>query len=564
MLNVMHLYRKQELLLKTDEYNMLKDEHVLQLIGMYRIFLLSADWNTLLQNACSLRKVTNDVLFVNSLVLALRDRSDTQFVIIPGLNEILPRLFYDNRIIQRVEASNSSIITLENELQHEGLNIFMLDTGMKTFCDQLAARFQLASIDFIRQKGTIRNISQNVHQLSGEQKLLAELLLHVLQQIMARMNMERFSLGLPNLSDNLKPSSRLRQNELDAFKEHSIDLDQNLILQKLNEFNDVFQDIGNNRLVNYKSTKDIDDVVGLVLRDKLVDIKRAVLSNIYDIKDVAEIPPLSNVGYFMSEPIAQATLEAVVRLTNKKREELQAYTKDDLELPGIKIHNITVDKLLTYDELVNVDMSNIKPYVIVQEKRLNHKDFEVKIELSSDKAQRVVCRLLMSPIEDGLAKPLSIENMQLNTMALHAIAVDLKPGQNIVHIRSNDIAYSMRDTTHISEIYRKVMLATSNELSTEEDEIYQQLCAFPHRLLLPRGRSNGLPMKFIAVISAVTQDDIILQQQSSSRHICSMGTSSLFLDNLPLLYPLDRKINNLNDFNVSNVMFKDVLIYHKE
>lgn len=575
---VIQLYGQQKLLSKSETYNMLNDEHVLQLIGLYRLFLKSSDWETLLQNACSLRQQINEVLFVNAFMLAIRDRPDTQYVIIPGLNEILPHLFYSEDIIKTAELSNSTTVQLEDKQLNHGLDIFMLDTGMRTFCDQLAARFQLASVDFIRQNGSYHSLAHKPQQFNAEQKLYSELLLNNLQQIMARMNMERISFKLPSLSDGLIRQTVTRFNKTYLLQKQNIwyavrlnekrlnDLHKRLILQKLNEFGEMLKEI-QVMSEGILSTRDIDHLVGWVLKDKLVDIKRAVLTEIYEIRDYENIPLLSNVGYFMSEPIAQFTLEAVVKLFNSKRRELKAYSKKDLEFQGVKITEIQADKFYTYDELVNVDMINIdtsKEHLFVSEKRLNHKDFNIKVNVYAEKQQKAILRILMTTVLDSAGNLLPINDIQLDTMALHAIAVDLLPGNNTLEINSNDIAWTMRDTTYFSNIFKNVNLAIENKLTPDTDYVYQQQCAFPHRLLLPRGRKEGLPMKLIAIISPVTPEDYDLQQKTKHQQICSVGTSSLYLDHLPLLYPMDRQLESLDDLIVPNIMFKDIEIYHNE
>lgn len=85
------------------------------------------------------------------------------------------------------------------------------------------------------------------------------------------------------------------------------------------------------------------------------------------------------------------------------------YTRDELSLPGIKISNFQVDKLVTYfepfDALISnaVSMESMKDArgfnIIARQNRLNCKPFNWRITINSDRDMKVYCRIFLGPSE---------------------------------------------------------------------------------------------------------------------------------------------------------------------
>lgn len=87
---------------------------------------------------------------------------------------------------------------------------------------------------------------------------------------------------------------------------------------------------------------------------------------------------------------------------------LPHYTHTELMYPGVKIENIHVDKLYTYFEKFNFEITNALYVtedefhkddfkVFATQKRLTHKPFSYKVNVVSDKTEDVVVRVFLGP-----------------------------------------------------------------------------------------------------------------------------------------------------------------------
>jgi len=104
MQNVIDLDRQRRLLDEHQVYSVGRLEHVQQLRGIYRLLARAQDFDTLRRNVVYLRRNINPVLLVNALALAIRDREDTQTLIVPAVQELLPELYLDEEVIQQVRS----------------------------------------------------------------------------------------------------------------------------------------------------------------------------------------------------------------------------------------------------------------------------------------------------------------------------------------------------------------------------------------------------------------------------------------------------------------------------
>lgn len=82
----------------------------------------------------------------------------------------------------------------------------------------------------------------------------------------------------------------------------------------------------------------------------------------------------------------------------------------------------------------------------------------------------------------------------------------------------------------------------------------EQLYGFPDRLILPKGKKDGMPFKFFFYVCNFSDDQSIKMES----RIWGSNTFDLH----PMGFPLDRPVYSHN-FTLPNMYFKDVMIYHK-
>lgn len=99
--------------------------------------------------------------------------------------------------------------------------------------------------------------------------------------------------------------------------------------------------------------------------------------------------------------------------TGRYQSKLEPYTRDELIFPGVSIEKVEIDRLVTYFDEFYADLSQAVFYseeelrntdneffVRAKQYRLNHKPFNCKIHVKSDKDVKAVVKILIGPKQD--------------------------------------------------------------------------------------------------------------------------------------------------------------------
>lgn len=144
------------------------------------------------------------------------------------------------------------------------------------------------------------------------------------------------------------------------------------------------------------------------------------------------------------------------------------YTEKDLVFPGVKVTNMEVDSLVTFDDHFYVDLSNAvyyghdeKPsfHIRARQSRLNHKPFNLKIHINSDKEQKVSVKLYMAPKYDEWGRELNLTENRRNMVELDCWISKLKSGVNEISRSSKDFRWYMDDRKSMRDLYKSVVNA---------------------------------------------------------------------------------------------------------
>lgn len=123
---------------------------------------------------------------------------------------------------------------------------------------------------------------------------------------------------------------------------------------------------------------------------------------------------------------------------------------------------------------------------------------------------------------------------------------------NKIERQSKDCIFTIPDPESSEEFYSKMEKALNGgEAMTYNERIY----GFPARLLLPRGKKEGMPFQLFIHVSPVLSEPVQYQSRTWGEYK---------FDNRPIGYPLDRP--PLYDFHNEgpNMFFKDIMIFHKD
>lgn len=132
------------------------------------------------------------------------------------------------------------------------------------------------------------------------------------------------------------------------------------------------------------------------------------------------------------------------------------------------------------------------------------------------------------------------------------LIVTVKSGTNKIERNSHESIYVVPDEMPSDVLYKRVVKALEGG---ETFNFPGQLYGFPDRLMLPKGKKEGMPFKFFIAVSHF--DETVAMEMDTP----VWGPS--VVDARPLGYPLDRPISTFN-FTVPNFYTKDVLIFHKQ
>ena len=195
--------------------------------------------------------------------------------------------------------------------------------------------------------------------------------------------------------------------------------------------------------------------------------------------------------------------------------------------------------------------------------QLTYKPFYFNLDVTSDKAQKVVIRSFVGPKFNQFGKLYTFEESRENFYEFDQFVYDLPAGKSVIKKYSKDIYNTIKDRTTYTELYKTVMLAIDGKIEFPLD-MSEAHCGYPNRLVFPKGWSSGMPVQFFFIISPYIEPEI--PQYSTYDHVisCGVGSGSQYIDNQSFGYPLDRDVYNYKEFFVPNMYFADAKIYHND
>ncbi|KAL7729296.1 hypothetical protein ACLKA6_008875 [Drosophila palustris] len=400
----------------------------------------------------------------------------------------------------------------------------------------------------------------------------SEVLAHTLRQLVARLNQERISLRLGNEEMNLMDSSCLILPSENQARRNRVLLDQiNRVKSILGQLINRSIRVADSALGQLDETLRLERVMGEILTGRLGDTGvLRILRELFQDSTDRQMDALG-LDVSLNNRVQQCTLRRILDVVDEQREQqLGAYRREQLDMPGVTINEVRVSRLSTRIEEGDMDVSSLleqpqQMQMLVRQRRLDNLPFTIDLDINSERAQEqdVVIRLLLGPRQDAEGRDLSLEQRRKNFVLLDAIRARLQSGRNRVQHRSTNIGWTTRDVTPYSEIYRRVMntMRGQQEQLTVEDLVGDN-GRFPQRLLLPHGRPEGLPMQLLVIVSPLErQEHRVLLERTGGL----MGISQAAIeDKRPLGFPLDRRIDNEQELLAnSNVQLQNVVILHE-
>lgn len=286
---------------------------------------------------------------------------------------------------------------------------------------------------------------------------------------------------------------------------------------------------------------------------------------------------LDNYQTALRDPVFYQLQKRLVNLVFLFKKRLPCYTHEELYFPGVKIDNVMVDKLVTYFDDYLMDITNavvltedeIKKTtsdmtIFARKRRLNHQPFKVTLDVFSDKTADCVVKIFLGPKYDHLNRLIDINQNRLNFVELDSFLYKLVNGKNTIVRNSIDMHNLVRDRLMTRDLIKKFQTITDIKDLLIKD-LRNVNTGFPARLLLPKGRIGGMDMMLYVIVCPLRLVDNIdynLLDVNRKDFVVDFR-STVFLDKMPLGFPLDRYIN-VAKFYTPNMKFVDVTIFHKQ
>ncbi|XP_075154960.1 fat body protein 1 [Haematobia irritans] len=128
---MLDLIRSNRVLASHEMCSLNHEEHVRQLLGLYRLFVRCRNFEMVQRLAIFARRNINPVLFVNALTLAMEDRADSRMLIMPAIYEILPRLYNDDAVLRLVENVQRDMVVNGNVASMRPNILDVIDMGRR-------------------------------------------------------------------------------------------------------------------------------------------------------------------------------------------------------------------------------------------------------------------------------------------------------------------------------------------------------------------------------------------------------------------------------------------------
>ncbi|XP_066998959.2 hexamerin [Anabrus simplex] len=593
---------KKGMLPRGEIFSVLYEPHMEQAIKLFNVFYYAKDWDTLFKTACWARDRVNEGQFVYAMTVALLHRQDTQDVVMPPIYEITPHLFVDSETIQKAyEARMEAVGLMKNDVKtvvipsqvntmwhtlnpEQQLSYFTEDVGLNTYHTYFHLMYPFWM--------TAKNYGLDL-------KRYGELFYYTQQQLLARYNLERLSVGLPEVDVLLfnkpiktgytpvlryqngmevpsRPDNIMIQDE-DFVKVQNIE-DIEMRLRQAIDLGYVYAMDGSK--VSIYEFKGIDILGNLIesmgqsvnynYYGNLYHMLRTLVARVVDPMHKHSVAPgtLENFMTAIRDPIYFNMCKRIDITFQKYKEMLGRYTQDELAFPGVKIESVDIDKLMTYFDNFDIDLMNAinvnnieeaqKLKIVARQQRLTYKPFTYKVVVNSDKETNVMVRVFLGPKYDITGQEMDIDTMRKYMVELDRFPYKIVSGKNEIVRNSHDSTVIVKDHTTYMDLMTKVENGLQGK-KVHVDEIMNN-CGFPERLLLPRGNKNGLPLTFFVM---VTPYDGPMTQLPMAYVSCGVGYNNKYPDMKPMGYPFDRVIRDY-DFVTPNMFWKDVLVFHKK
>ncbi|KAK3920996.1 Hexamerin [Frankliniella fusca] len=596
---------KQGILPQGEIFHVYNDSHLKEAVALFDMLYFAKDFETFVQTAAWARDHVNEGQFVYALYVATIHRDDCQGVVLPPLYEVYPQFyvhatdladFYSakmHHVNKYFKMTNwTQVVTHPEQL----VGYFTEDAGLNAY---YAYAHLYMPFWMNCEKYGITSC-----QMRGEE------FYYFHQQLLAHYNLHRMANYLPEQDDfdweqpieyAYNPDlmyhtgdyfpARPAGQSLSSIKSYTVE-DIKAIEYRIKEAIDsgfVYGKDGNKiSITSYIKGINIlgniiegnQDSVNNRYYGAYTSMLRNLFALIMDPSSEHSVAPgvMAHYETALRDPAFYYYTSYITGFFKQYKDNLPYYRPEELDFNGVAVKDVAVSKLVTYFDLFDIDVTNAVDFASLDEMeqyeyvakamRLNHQPFSYKVKVASNKQTSAVVRVFLGPNTDYIFSNFygdqasdvyyghhtaDLERLREYFVELDRFPVQLKSGDNLIERESRQFTATVGDSASFKSLLKS---AESGHVYSSNVDYH---CGFPDRLVLPIGHKAGVPYTLFVM---VTPYEASPEVHANTLYSCNGLMTAL--DNRPLGFPFDRKIDNFDRFYSPNMYFKNVAIFHKD
>ena len=498
--NLINLLKTGGILGRKNNFSPLYKTHLRQAKSVFEVLYNAKDWKTFFNVASYLRERVNYGLFVYAFSAAVLHRPDTQGVVLPPLYEVCPHFYVNEKTIQKAYEARMKVSSMGTGKEsvvipsnYTGwINLQNPELRTSYFTEDVGLNFY----HFVHHLTYPQWLKQEYYGIKNERQ--GELFYFTHQQLLARYRLERhanfmypmknFSFGEPNVVA-YAPKLRYFNGEAVPSRPENIKIrDYDLAeVERVKDYERRLRDAVDQGYVKTVKGEKIPlttetgiDVLGRLVQKGITSVNPKyygalyqltlnLLGHVVDPYHQNNVAPsvLQHYETMLRDPMYYRLYQHVNRIFESYKKTLPVYTKETLQFPGVTVEKVEVDKLMTYFENFDVDVTNAVVVgkveddkllkIVVRQPRLNHKDFTYRVTVNSNQDTTALVHVFLAPKYDVTGtRELGLAEKKQFMVQIDRFLYDLKNGKTVIERNSKDSTVSVPDFTSFRVLSKKV------------------------------------------------------------------------------------------------------------
>lgn len=562
-------------------------------------FMEASSVKELKQREEKVRGFINEKLFVFALSFVIIRKQEMRHLRLPSIVEVFPSMFVPVTTVSEMEQ--------EAKRSNPDQEIIITEYGPEFSSTHLKPEHRVA---YWREDYGINSHHWHWHlvypvDLGVRRDRKGELFFYMHQQMLARYDMDRLSVGLNRVQklsnwrmpipDGYFPKltisnsgqiwgSRQDNTLLQDFKREDFglqptdvrDLEQwhSRIMDAIHQGCLVDRDGNQTRLtdnVKPPEKRGIDLLGDAVEADSSISLNHQFYGDLHNMGHVIisaahdpdyahreNLGVMSDTATAMRDPVFYRWHKYIDDVFQEYKLTQPPYTSEELCLSSVEVVSVAVESQGQKNQLITgwstfdfeasrgLDFQADKP-VVVRLTHLNHHPFvySIKVVNSDSLPKEVTVRIFMAPKFNERGVEMNFMEQRLLWAEMDRFTHDLKPGPN--HIQRSSTSSSITNSNEFT--FRDLEKRPNpDNPGADENTLFNFCgCGWPQHMLLPRGKQEGMSFELFVMVTDWSQDKVAQPDGSRS---CSAAASfcgildALYPDARPMGFPFDRRLDD--------------------